>query len=266
MSSKIIFILLIIHLLFFILPKNIFASILINEISPSTDTEWIELYNDGDTEVNLSGYLLEDGNSSKTDDLNLTGTILPNGFLVFTHLEGWLNNGGDTVKLYNNASPSAIIDQYTYTSVDSTKSVARIPNGSENWQITSNISNNSLNPNPTATPTIAATEVPTSNPTATATATATPTTKPTPTKTPTAKPSPTVTSEAEETDEPKSLSADQSLLDETSPTPTGLVAGVSTRGNTSVISFVLIFLGVGFLGYCGYLLYNMKNAKDKTDS
>lgn len=244
-----------------VFPTNIFGAVLINEISPSTNTEWVELYNDGESEVNLNGYLLEDGNSSKTDDLSLSGTISAKGFLVFTHNEGWLNNGGDSLKLYNNASPAAIIDQYTYGTVESTKSVARIPNGSENWQITSSVTNNSSNPNPTAAPT----QNPTNQPTTQPTATSTPTSKPLATKTATPKPTSTPTEEAEESSTPDSNVIETERPN--APSPTGVVAGASTSRNSSkAISITLIFLGICFLGYCAFLIYNGKNAKDKNTS
>lgn len=252
--------------LFLGFPSKIYASVLINEISPSTETEWIELYNDGNTPVDLSGYLLEDGNASKTDDLNLSGIIPANGFLVFNHNEGWLNNGGDTIKLYNNASPSAVIDQYTYVSVDATKSIARIPNGSENWQVTSNITNSSSNPNPTVAPTVSPTNSPTQEPTTAPTST--PTVKPAPTKSPTAKPtiSPTPTEEPEPSEEPDEETQTLDELETNIPTATGLVAGASTENKSKTVAIVFIVLGTILLGYCGYLIYNIKNAKVEDNS
>jgi hypothetical protein len=235
--------------------------VLINEFSPSTETEWIELYNDGDVDIDLANYLLEDGNSNKNDDLVLSGTILAKGFVVFNHAEGWLNNGGDTVKLYNNASPSAIIDQYTYGSVDSTKSVARIPNGSENWQVTTIVTNNSSNPSPTSIPTSVPTSV--STQTATPTPTAQPTLKPTPTKTPTSKPSPTTTTEPEETKESQEPDEVQTGTDQNTPQPTGQVAGATVTKKSPVVAIVFIFLGVCCLGYVGYMIYNMNYKNDQ---
>ncbi len=256
-------------LLFLILPRGVTASILINEISPSTDTEWVELYNDSSSEVDLSGYLLEDGNSSRNDDINLSGIISGNGFVVFTHVEGWLNNGGDTIKLYNNASPSAIIDQYTYGGVDSSKSIARIPNGSENWQTTTNITNNSSNPSPTTSPTQDPTNTPTATPTKTATPTPIGTPKPTPTKTPTAKPTTTSTpSEEPEATEKPSINLEfgtGNVVDDQS-TPTSMVAGSSTEKKSPVLAIIFIFSGVCFLGYGGYMLYNKNHPNDQKRS
>ncbi|MDP3918145.1 MAG: lamin tail domain-containing protein [Candidatus Woesebacteria bacterium] len=246
-----------ISLLFLIFPQKVNAQILINEISPSTDPEWIELYNEDDVAIDLFGYLLEDGNSSQTDDLKLNGTIAAKGFLVFTHSKGWLNDGGDTLKLYNNASPSAIIDQYTYQSIDSTKSIARIPNGSENWQVTSNITNNSVNPNPTPSPT------PPPTPTPQPTKTPTPTPKPTPTKTATSKPTITPTIKPKESDQPMNLISDIKINEET---PLGMVAGASVEKKFPTVALIFIIFGIAFLGYGGFLLYNTKHdLQDKSN-
>lgn len=239
------------------------ASILINEISPSTNNEWVELYNDSDLEVNLNGFLLEDGNSSHSDDLTLSGSIQSKGFVVFNHNEGWLNNGGDTLKLYNNASPSAIVDQYTYGNVDSSKVVARIPNGSENWLVTDQITMGLPNPSPTNTPlpTQTATATPTQTPTVAAVSnTATSTSRPSPTKTPTVKPQATPT----ETPFPVSTSdtsQDTEILVESTSTPLGQVAGISTEKNNTYLPIVLISFGAIFILVALFRLYKSKKSE-----
>src|SRR3989339_132217 len=140
-----------------LVPAPVRAAVLLNEISPATNPEWIELYNDGDTLIDLTGFLLEDGNTNHTDDLVLSGSLASHSYGVFFHNEGWLNNGGDTLKLYDNATPSAnIIDQYTYGSLTAEKSVFRSPNGSENWVTgfpTQNASNPAPSPSPSPSPT-----------------------------------------------------------------------------------------------------------------
>ena len=238
-----------------IFPSSIYAAILINEISPSTDPEWIELYNDGDIAVDLAGFLLEDGNSSHTDDLNLTGSILSKGYLVFTHTEGWLNNNGDTIKLYNNDSPSVIIDQHTYGSVDATHSIVRSPDGNENWVITSMITNGSSNPTPTPSPT--PTPTATSTPTVTPTSTPTKTPTPTPTKKPTPKPTPTKTPEElsdQNTPPPDVLG----VSDNSSPTPEPKEAQDSSK--LPILAIIFILLGVISIGGASYSIwYKSKN-------
>lgn len=257
-SKKKLLFLFTIYLFFcFIFISDINAAVIINEFSPSTNPEWVELYNDGDTSVDLTNYLLEDGNAIKTDDLILSGTIVSKGFLIFERTDGWLNNGGDTIKLYNNASPSEIIDEYSYGSVDSLKSVARIPNGSENWEVISNITKNSINPTPTPSPsstpiptqepTTAPTSIPTSNPTIT------PTSKPTPTKSPTPKPTQTPT----ETPDDLVNTAIPILvgLSGSTSTPESLVAGASTSKKSPVFSIILVISGLSLMTFGGINLY-----------
>ena len=167
-------------LIFLTLSLPVHAALYINEISPSTDPEWIELYNDGDS-VDLENWLLTDNNSSTTDDLTLTGTINSGEYLVFSRSSGWLNNSGDIVSLYNNATPSAeLIDQYEYGSVSADQSVSRSPDGADSWIIT--ISSEGLT-NPTPEPSPTPTPTPTSTPTSTpkpSSETSTPTPSPSP--------------------------------------------------------------------------------------
>lgn len=239
--------------LFLVSPSGISAAILINEISPSTEVEWVELYNDGDSPVDLAGYLLEDGNTSKTDDLILSGIILSNGFLVFNHNEGWLNNSGDTIKLYNNASPSAIIDQYTYGSVDSTKSIARIPNGSENWQVTSIVTKGISNPSPTPSP--SPTNSPTQQPQPTATAV------PSPTKTSTPKTESPISKTSIPTSSPEVLGdmvLEDDVQDSFSNTPQAtILSDLRTEKvkQNHILPIILVGFGVLLLSFSGYRLY-----------
>lgn len=236
-------------------PSNVLASIYINEISPSTDPEWIELYNDSGSSVDLTGYLLEDGNSSSSDDISLSGTISAYGFLVFTHSEGWLNNGGDTVKLYNNASPSAVIDQYTYGNMGSSESVARMPNGSSNWQVTSNVTQNSSNPIPTP----ATTSTPTITPTPTPTRTPTPT--PLKTKTPTPSPTPTPEVLGTQTGTPADISGIRGSMSTSDPTPT---PKVGSRGPFPVIAGIFVGLGVLVVIFGIFLAYRQRKSPTGT--
>lgn len=195
-------------MLVFVFVRSAYAAVWINEISPSTDPEWIELYNDGAVEVDVNNWLLEDGNSSHTDDLLLSGTIAPLGYLVFTHKEGWLNNSGDMLKLYNNASPSAMVDQYMYESVSSEKTVARMPSGSESWQLTTP-TQGVPNPTPVQSPS------PSPSPT--------PTPSPSPTPTPTSRPSPSPS--------PKQSALLSPSIYPLAATSIGTVAGESTEIN-----------------------------------
>ncbi|HBD02377.1 MAG: putative cell surface glycoprotein [Microgenomates group bacterium GW2011_GWC1_46_16] len=193
-----------------LVPAPVRAAVLLNEISPATNPEWIELYNDGDTLIDLTGFLLEDGNTNHTDDLVLSGSLASHSYGVFFHNEGWLNNGGDTLKLYDNATPSAnIIDQYTYGSLTAEKSVFRSPNGSENW-VTGFPTQNASNPAPSPSPSPS------------------PTPSPTPTPTPTPIPSPTPPPSPKPSLKPSPLSSPSLKLEET-----GTIAGQTIDINLS---------------------------------
>jgi hypothetical protein len=255
--------------LVFLFVRSVHAAVWINEISPSTDPEWIELHNDGSVEVDLASWLLEDGNSSHSDDLLLSGVISPFGYLVFNHKEGWLNNSGDTLKLYNNASPSAIVDQYMYESVSADKTIARIPSGSESWQLATS-SQGVANPIPSPSPSPSPSPTPTPSPSPSPTPTPTP--KPSPSPSPTQKPSPsiivlaspqtgTVAGESVEIDlsefgiiaspiaSPKQLAEAGSLSLNRSRAKTALLTGAG----------LVILSIVGYLGYRKYkAVYNLE--------
>ncbi len=100
-------------------------------------------------------------------------------------------------------------------------------------------------PTPSPTPINTPTEAPTANPTVKPTPTYSSTPKPTlkPTSTPT--PTPNVL-------EPQVLSL--------STTVSSPITQINTNKKSPVLAVVLISLGIGFLGYGGYLLYNMRNA------
>lgn len=119
---------------------------------------------------------------------------------------------------------------------------------------------------PTPTPTISPTNPPTQAPTTAPTAS--PTAKPSPTKSPTPKPtvSATPTEEPETTDELVQEIKSEITIESDKPIPTGLVAGASTENKSKTVAFIFISLGILLLGYCGYLIYNVKNGKVKESS
>lgn len=182
MRPALLIIFFLIYQLIFVSP--VFAAIVLNEISPTGETEWVEIFNTGSEPVDLEGWLLKDGNSL-SDDLTLSGLIPPNGHLVFSNpKEHWLNDKGDeTIYLYSNSG--ALEDKYSFKNTSPEKTFSRIPDGTGQFVANTDPTPNSYNaPPPTPTPT--------ATPTPTLTPTATPT--PTPTLTPTKTPTPTPTS------------------------------------------------------------------------
>ncbi|MDP3888846.1 MAG: lamin tail domain-containing protein [bacterium] len=255
-------------ILFLVYPKSAFANIYINEFSSNSSQEWVELYNDSSSSVDLSGWSLkDDSNPGK----NLSGTITGNGYFIYESTN-WLNNsGGDSITLFDNASPSAQIDQIIFGksgsvvgTPDSDKSAGRTPNGSSLWENNLTPSKNAANPQPapTSTPTPAeSTPTPTPTP-----VDPTPTSKPSPT--PTKKPTPTPTLE------PTPTPADESAVaptEEVTPTISPEVLGVNRFDFPSLLPKV--FIGGGLLlllGAGGALLlpklkqyrYNRQHGKD----
>lgn len=104
---------------------------------------------------------------------------------------------------------------------------------------------------PTNPPTAEPTQVPTSSPTKS------PTPKPTSTVIPTQEP------EIEKESEAESITLTNTSISIETQRP--MVAGAKTENKSSVLAIIFITLGVGFLGYGGYLLYNMRNADQKNN-
>lgn len=194
------------------------GQLVINEIFPNPITsnepdEWIELYNSGDEQVDLSEYKIDDieGGSSP---FQLSGIIegkswilLPKSVTGIT-----LNNTNDDVRLISNSGE--IIDSVSYDTTQEGKSYARIPdgNGAFEWvdHPTPNATNSvdvptpSPSNEPSPTPTVSPTQEPTPTPTVEPTPTSQPTPTPTmePTNTPTPEPTATPTPPVEPTNTP----------------------------------------------------------------
>lgn len=110
-------------------------TVVLNEVLPNPigeDTqdgalgEWVELYNNTDQAIDLTNWYVEDDalarrtigqlwNSATTTDNGQT-TIDPYGYLVIFMHDDVLNNGGDTVSLYD--ASGTLRDRYSYGTVD----------------------------------------------------------------------------------------------------------------------------------------------------
>jgi len=149
----------------------------LNEIFPapaSGDYEWIEIYNDENTSIDIAGFYLNDlaNNKIKIEPVNIDGL----GFIVASS-SSVLNNGGDTVYLKNQNGET--IDIATYSgSFDSTRVFARCPDGSGDWLTlsygTKGGGNESSCPKPTISQDPSPTIIETVPPTPEATATVSP--------------------------------------------------------------------------------------------
>jgi hypothetical protein len=141
------------------------ALVVINEFCPNCDPEWVELYNDSEISIDLSGWEIQDGNTKSTDDLTISGEIPAQGMAVYEHPKGWLNDSSDTINLYDNTNNPSPIDSYSYTSTEADKAYSRIPDGFGDFVITDPTKGGFNQPEITAEPTATISSSPTLSPT-----------------------------------------------------------------------------------------------------
>ena len=258
----------------FLFPSSVNAQVVINEFSSGSTSDWIELFNISTQSANLSTYKLMD---SGTNDKTLSGDIPSGGFVSFS-FSNWLNNDGDSVRLFNGDS---LVDSVSYgdseqiCSAGSSESIGRYPDGSDIVKLfslpTMDFSNNNVIltscPTPTQEPTQESTFAPTSTPTPTPTKTPTPTPKPTPTKTPTPKPSPSSSPDVlgDTSTDSSDLSVNDIRLGMITPTPTPLIESEKI-GKIPPYSFFIAGGGVIFLGLAVYSFFtNRKKSYNNSD-
>jgi hypothetical protein len=268
-----------------------YAKLYINEVSSSTSDDWIEFYNDGESEVDLSIYKVTD---TKGNTKDLGGIIGASGYATLD----WYNRidkAGDTIKLVLKSS-DLVEDEISFGSASPAnpapaidQTLGRKPDGAGAFSIlspaTKGASNNSSQV--TIPPTPTPTEAPTPTRTATPTKTPTPTKAPTPTKTPTpVKASPT-TKTLQATQAPIKSHPTTSVLGATTkkispskkkerPLPTAILGvkdekkekkkdvlvknATTEKKDTPLFLYFMIGGGLLCIGVCGILFYqNRKN-------
>lgn len=94
---------------------------------PNSGNEWVEIINMGNTTINLTGWVIFDGNNSRGDDLSLSGTITAGQILAFNHSSGWLNDAGDKLNLENNLGATLSATTYASSTID--KSIGHAADG-----------------------------------------------------------------------------------------------------------------------------------------
>lgn len=100
-------------------------------------TEWLELYNSGDQEVDLINWKLYKGDNYiiiGVDFANDTKTIPAKGFLALTVKvkKFGLTNSGSMIKLVDSAGGE--VDLVAYPALKKEEAYARVPDGSETWK------------------------------------------------------------------------------------------------------------------------------------
>ncbi len=168
------------------------AQIIINEVSPRSDPEWIEIYNQGSDPVDLTNWYFKDAAGNKKM-LPATDPLLSSTYFVASGYTSWLNNTGDeSVYLYNNLD--TLVDSLSFGETKTNTTIARMPNLGNTWfvdQVPTPLSSNDL-PSPTPSPTLIASPSPTPTP-QTSPAAIAQTPSPTPTPPPSITPTPTPT-------------------------------------------------------------------------
>lgn len=204
------------------------ATVVLNEISPRTDPEWVELYNTGPDPVDLTNWYFLDLVSNQK--IIASPSAFPaNTYYLFTTSSGWLNNTGtESLTLYS--SSGTAIDSVTFATTDPDTSIARVPDLTGSWYLSQVPTQ--LSPNPTPAPSPSPSPSPTSSlpspssavaQTPTPTPTPTPAPSPSPSSSPSPKPLPTASPPAS----PSPLLSDSSV---------GTVAGEAIQIDLSIFS------------------------------
>ena len=93
------------------------ADVIIDEFvsHPASGNEWVELFNNGATAQDLTGWTIKDLSNSP-ESLSSLGIIPANGIVVFEHASGWLNDNPttETITIFNNTG--AIVYSISYGS------------------------------------------------------------------------------------------------------------------------------------------------------
>ncbi|MFZ2153452.1 MAG: lamin tail domain-containing protein [Microgenomates group bacterium] len=186
--------------LLFLFSSPVFATpiIKITNFSSNSLPEWIEIHNETDNLIDLTGWKIGDSNPTPEYDISLSGCLSENSYLTVYQQSALLNNDGDTISLFD--QNNILIDQLVY-SVGKTDSTQR----SDNTCVpspTPTLTPTATSIPPTNTPIPTVTNTPTTTPTSSATPTPTATITPKPTLTPTPTPEPTVVMEPTPTDLP----------------------------------------------------------------
>ena len=112
------------------------ASVVINEVeldSPGEDDQWVELYNTGDSDVDITGWSITPLSDPTKETFIGFESISAKGFYVLTFADGWLDRNQEELVLRNDEGLRVDSTPVMYDLDDSSCSWGRYPDGSENW-------------------------------------------------------------------------------------------------------------------------------------
>jgi len=247
-------------ILFFFVSSSSYAQVVINEFSPSTDTEWIEFYNASSSAEYIKNYYLDDDTSFTQDAGNssrrpLTNLSIANDTYPTFEISSFLNNSGDYVVLFD--ANGVIIDQYQYEKNPGTSvTIGRFPDQIGNFATLDSSTQGFANSNPVPTPIPTPTVTPTATPKVSPTNWSTP--KPTVTSLPLVSPQSSSKTAAAFTNKASIFSKSPEILGETtnfSPFPS-VSPLAQSLSNKKLNPGIFVFVGGIFLSAAGgFLLY-----------
>ena len=112
------------------------ANVVINEVeldSPGEDPQWVELYNTGDNDVDITGWSITPLSDPTKETFIGFENISAKGFYVLTFVDGWLNQNEEELILRNDEGVKVDSTPVLYDLDDSDCAWGRYPDGSENW-------------------------------------------------------------------------------------------------------------------------------------
>lgn len=126
-------------------PVKEVVTVVINEIytnGNATQSDWVELYNKSDKDINIGGYKIfgSGGQIGSIPKMQIpSSSVIPaNGFRVFntenaTSSSFNLSHNGDALWLED--ASGTIIDQLIFPALSFSQSFGRYPDGSSNWEV-----------------------------------------------------------------------------------------------------------------------------------
>ncbi len=242
-----------------LVPASVVAQVVINEVLPDPadsdeENEWVELYNNGNEEINISGFILKD---AANHELTIPeGSIIQskNWFVIYRNGNASfsLNNSGEeTVILYD--LTNNLLDSFSYSGSATDKSWGRIPDGgsiSPTKLVPTSAGANKA-PDPIPSPSPSPEPTPKSEPSPSASGTvivsATPNVYPKVTPKPLIKISPSPLADA----------SVEILSEKSEMSPVATVMGESTKSASIKFPLGILFVTTGIIlsGSAGYLAY-----------